>query len=447
VIAGVGVVTLLAALASASGASARRTSVISVPNDYPSIQQAINAATDGDDVLVSPGTYHERINYGSKAITVESTGGPATTVIQGDGTAVVAVLPTPAGQTQVLRGFTITGGGGVSQDGGVDTGGGSALIEDNWIVGNHFCDGGAVEAAFSAATIRGNLIWRNSQSGCTGGSGGGGISVRGAGTAQVLDNVISGNRHGSWGGGISLFAAGTPTISGNTISNNVSGDGGGGMWIVNHSDALITNNLIVGNHADGDGGGVYWAVGQGYPGPSFVNNTVADNTGVDGSGIYSDGFDTATVIQNNVVSGSGSGSAVECAGTRTQAQPVIEYNDVFNPGGPRYGGRCTDQTGQNGNIAADPLFVASGKDYRPQLSSPLLESGLNAGAPSVDIDGNVRPYDADRDGAASVDIGADELAPLMSYRPLSPGPPCCLFRGYGSRQVPIKPPSRNSLMP
>jgi hypothetical protein len=110
---------------------------------------------------------------------------------------------------------------------------------------------------------------------------------------------------------------------------------------------------------------------------------------VEGSGIYADGFDTATLIQNNVVSGSGTASVVECGGTH--GPPVLEYNDVFNATGPRYGGQCADQTGQNGNIAADPLFVAPGSDYRPRRSSPLLESGLNAGAPPLDIDGNSRP--------------------------------------------------------
>jgi hypothetical protein len=44
--------------------------VINVPGEHPTIQGAINAATDGDTVLVSHGTYYENINFGGKNITV-----------------------------------------------------------------------------------------------------------------------------------------------------------------------------------------------------------------------------------------------------------------------------------------------------------------------------------------------------------------------------------------
>ena len=47
--------------------------VISVPNDYPTIQMAINAAIDGDEVIVSPGTWTNTPPIGiSKNITLRS---------------------------------------------------------------------------------------------------------------------------------------------------------------------------------------------------------------------------------------------------------------------------------------------------------------------------------------------------------------------------------------
>src|SRR5215469_3743701 len=48
---------------------------INVPAGQPTIQAAINAANNGETVLVAPGTYLENVNFGGKAITVASSGG------------------------------------------------------------------------------------------------------------------------------------------------------------------------------------------------------------------------------------------------------------------------------------------------------------------------------------------------------------------------------------
>ncbi|MBN1434733.1 hypothetical protein JW921_08240, partial [Candidatus Fermentibacterales bacterium] len=52
-----------------------------VPGDYPSIQSAINAAVDGDTVLVGPGLWAGPISFAGKEIVVRSSGGYAVTDI------------------------------------------------------------------------------------------------------------------------------------------------------------------------------------------------------------------------------------------------------------------------------------------------------------------------------------------------------------------------------
>jgi len=68
-----------------------------VPSDFTSIQSAINAANDGDEVIVAPGTYDGAIDFQAKTILVRSAAGPEETIIDatGSGTAAGAEAPGP----------------------------------------------------------------------------------------------------------------------------------------------------------------------------------------------------------------------------------------------------------------------------------------------------------------------------------------------------------------
>ena len=390
-------------------------SVLLVPQAYPTIQAAIDAAAAGDTVRVGPGTYNERINFLGKTIVVESTGGAAATVIQPNGgVGAIVIMSLTGTQSPVLRGFTVRGGVSDLWAGGIYIAGGSPLVEDNVVTGNAGCLGGGITVQFSAATIRNNTISDNAMPLCSGGNGGG-IRIGGAGTAQVLDNVVSGNTSDTDGGGIALFAAGQPTISGNVIRGNVAESGiGGGISLHNGSDALITNNIITSNRAS-RGGGIGWLVPSGNTGPKVVNNTLALNTAPQGSAVFADGFDAAARLVNNVMFSVGDAWTIECSALYDLAPPIIRHNDVFNVGGPGvYGGACADHTGVNGNISADPLFVsATGGDFHLQPSSPAIDAGESTGVPTVDIDGDSRPVDGDGDGVARVDMGADEAGAVI----------------------------------
>ena len=88
---------------------------IFVPGGQPTIQAGINAAVNGDVVIVAQGEYFENINFNFKAITVRSTdpNDPVVvlnTIINAGGSGTVVRCNSGEGANTVLSGFVITGG-------------------------------------------------------------------------------------------------------------------------------------------------------------------------------------------------------------------------------------------------------------------------------------------------------------------------------------------------
>lgn len=65
-----------------------------------------------------------------------------------------------------------------------------------------------------------------------------------------------------------------------------------------------------------------------------------------------------------------------------------------------------------GDLHTNPWFVdAENGDFHLSFLSRLIDAGRTLGAPSVDMDGDSRPYDGNGDGQSRTDIGADEFRP------------------------------------
>lgn len=408
-----------------AAAPAAASNVLEVPVAFPTIQAAIDAATNGDEVLVDPGTYFENIDFKGKSITVMSLQGAGVTTIDGGSVAPVVNFSNGEPASAVLQGFTIQHGYPTFayqyMGGGVHMAGASPTIQSNIITSNTACGHGAgISVSGGSPVIRDNAITANSKvTGCSGDAGGG-IYIGGSGSAQIVNNRITHNAT-DFGGGIALNSAGTPTLLDNTITFNSAQIQGGALWAVNQSDASIVQNMIANNTSTGSGGALYISPPSQTRGPLLVNNTLNGNTGSDSS-VYLTGFDAQVQLTNDIIAEQLSGAAVLCDTTYSATPPVFDHNDVVNTAGPPVQGSCSQVVGANGNISANPDFVGNG-DLHPPGFSPVVDAGDSTAPslPATDLDGNPRI------NGPAVDMGVYEV-----QRPLAVSPAAGIAAVEGS---------------
>lgn len=416
-------VWLFAVLASGTFVQA---AVINVPADQPTIQDAIDVAQNGDTVLVAPGTYFENINFSGKDITIKSSNGSKVTIIDGGHSNSVVTFDSGEGRKAILHGFTIQNGEANNsatdfEGGGISISNASPTITGNIVKHNNAVNGGGgIAVQFSSALVQGNLVENNFQTpGYSGGTGGGGIAVNGAGSAQIIGNTIQNNNWASSnGGGIVLLAAGTPTLKNNIIDGNVadSEGEGGGILIESESNAVIVQNLVYNNSA-GQGSGIFFNVPEGYSGPVFINNTIVGTASSQGSAVYASGFDDQVQFFNNLMVGPGKGSPVFCDSTSDKTPPTFTNNDAFSPKASGLQGTCSAQASTNGNISADPTFVSK-TNFQLKTGSPAINAGDNSAPdlPPLDLAGKTRVV------GGNIDLGAYEsqTSPEEDVTPVQP---------------------------
>jgi hypothetical protein len=374
---------------------------------FASIQVGIDAAADGDSVIVDDGTYvgqsNTNLDFAGRAITLRSRNGPQFTIIdcQNDGRGFYFHSGEDA--NSVLDGFTITRG----------------LVSGPWSEGR----GGGICCVGSGPTIKNCVITRNSASHRGGGifsgdesnamisqctiseNSGGGVFFGNSGTVVNINSTIT---HciiaRNSGSGItcynSLYYGDGATITHCTISDNSAGEGGGircryntpnitnciisgnsstcthcsyggggGIFCEWRADPTIDNCIISGNSTAsagvcGGGGGIHCNYESH---PTITNSTIVSNTtGRDGGGIFCTNSSSAavvnTIIWSNTAEINGPDIAlVDCnVHGHRPGRITVSYSDVKGGRAQVYvEAYCTLNWGL-GNIKTDPCFAEPG---------------------------------------------------------------------------------------
>ena len=336
---------------------------------YTTIAPAIDAATNGDVIVLAAQTYtgagNRDLDFDGKAITVRSSDPTDPTIVA------ATVLSCAGTRTEPHRGFIFQSGEGLdSIVDGLTITGGYGDVQDGYHAG------GAIFCDQSGPTIRRCVLTGNTNDLVNDDVDGGAIALYGSANAAILNCMITSNG-AYWAGGIECSTS-TPSIRNCVIANNA-GRYGGGIYFYANGNAAVSGCTISYNSSQTRGGGM---ISEGSS-PTLTNTILWGNTAVNGN------------PQSRLMLG-GAPCFSYCA--IQDAFPGSVWNSTL-------GVDCGN------NIETDPQFVDSNQgDYRLDDASPCIDTGDPQFSPSSgenDLDGNPRVMDGGS-GVSRVDRGAYE---------------------------------------
>lgn len=278
--------------------------------DYETIQAAIKAASNFDEILVAPGVYTETVNPRGKRLTIRSSGGAANTII--DGESVRRGILCMKGETQdtIIDGFSIRNGKSQSEPGGggMYVHGASPKVMNCQFSSNatgtkgYYYDlhGAAVAVSIGFPTFISCTFLANTADGMGGGiycenfsaidcvncsfeanqaQKGGAVYLEGSSTASFSSCGFTGNAATWYGGALYMLDGCSATFLDCDLLSNAAGIGGGGIY-GQCGDVAIDGGTIEAN-VSGLGGGISMNCGS----ASITNVSFSNNEASTGSDI------------------------------------------------------------------------------------------------------------------------------------------------------------------
>ncbi|HPD46095.1 MAG TPA: right-handed parallel beta-helix repeat-containing protein [Anaerohalosphaeraceae bacterium] len=403
-------------------------------NPFPTIQAAIDAAQDGDEVVVARGVYSGPGNVdldvlgtnfagepnSMRSIVVRSELGPEETIIECGPGERGFIFRVPVNNAFRVEGFTVRNGGGVDEGGAI------------WIGADPDAD-----PPVAATPIIENCIFEMNRARVSGGA----IYITGVGAddaveqdaedaeyAEIRNCIIRNNWSMGDGGGIYVTNGASPRIVNTQILDNYASAYGAGLFSNGGSLPAVINCLFTGNMSGDIGGAIYLNASNAIIRLcTIVYNYGLDYGDMDGDhpigpkgGIAAEG-DADPEINHCIIGFSGSPTV----GYGIWGDPLYWGDDLF---GCEAEYSCIENgDGGDNNIRGNPLFVTGplGDFYLSQTRSGQRRTSPCVDAGEDTILGDLRDqYDIGQDITTAIlnlrDVGDGDLG---YHYPVSTGPP------------------------
>jgi subtilisin family serine protease len=367
-----------------------------VPEVYPTIQAAIDDASDGDTIWIADGQYSGEgnfdIDFKGKAITVKSENGPENCIVDCRFKGRGFDFHSSEGENSVLDGVQIINGSAGRFGGGIRCTASSPKIINCIIAGNTAGEyGGGICNSYNSSPVITNCTFSgNSAESLFSGSGsGGGVCNLFNSNPAITECTFSENFANYSGGGLYNSDSSNPTVSMCTFTANTARHGGG-VYDCYDSRPSLKNCIFDKNLAEYGG-----AVKNSEATSILANCTLCGNSAEMGGGIWN-GWGASAELTNSIVWGNSDSSGTEISAQINDAQgskvSTITYCCIQGWTGAR---------GGIGNIGSDPLFAdAESGDYHlkstgwrwdvnnrrwqyDEITSPCIDAG-NPGSPLND---------------------------------------------------------------